>query len=257
MKRYLILLLLAAAGLANAQSLHDMIAAGTTDYSVEIKIIDSSDGTPETGVEHNTSGIDLWCRRESAAVTSLTEAALAALTTAHTDGGIEHISHGVYRLDLPDSCAATGVDHFSFGGTVTGMIVIGGRVNITLETSSDIADAVRSEPCGTETGDTLGDLICNDIEDLIAATIVKESACDSATTSTCVDATLTEADDYWRQGLAIVFTSGAAAGQASCVYDFTASSDTLTFWTIQVSPGTGNYYLVQNAICASANDEAS
>lgn len=34
----------------------------------------------------------------------------------------------------------------------------------TLETSADVADAVRGEPCGTETADTLGDLICNDVE---------------------------------------------------------------------------------------------
>ena len=168
MKRILLMVLFGFSGAVGAQSLHDMISPGTTDYSVEIKIIDSTDGTPETAVEHNTAGIDLWCRRDGAAVTSLTEAALAALTTAHTDGGIEHISHGIYRLDLPDSCAASGVNFFSFGGTVTGMIVIGGRVNITIEDSGDIADAVRTEPCGTETADTFGDLICNDIEEVTA-----------------------------------------------------------------------------------------
>ena len=35
------------------------ILAGTTDVSVVIRIIDSTDGTPETGVVWNSAGIDL------------------------------------------------------------------------------------------------------------------------------------------------------------------------------------------------------
>jgi len=65
------------------------ILKGATDQSVVIRIVDSATGLPETGVEHNTSGIDLWYRREGAAKVSITEAALSALTDAHSDGGIE------------------------------------------------------------------------------------------------------------------------------------------------------------------------
>lgn len=101
------------------------VKKGSTDQSTVIRIIDSTDGTPETGVEHNTTGIDLWYRREGATKTSITEAALAALDTAHTDGGIEHIGDGYYRLDLPDAAFASGADGVMIGGTVTGMIVIG------------------------------------------------------------------------------------------------------------------------------------
>ncbi len=121
--------------------LHDIVKKGSTNRSVTIKIIDSTDGTPETGVEHNTAGIDLWYRREGAAKTSITEAALASLTTAHTDGGIEHIGDGVYRLDLADAAFATGAEYVDFGGTVTGMIVIGGRVRLV---DVDIEDSVRA-----------------------------------------------------------------------------------------------------------------
>lgn len=110
--------------------LHDIVKKDSTNRSVTIRIVDSSDGTPETGVEHDTSGIDLWYRREGAAKVSITEAALADLTTAHTDGGIEHIGDGYYRLDLPDAAYATGAEHVDFGGTVTGMVVIGGRVRL-------------------------------------------------------------------------------------------------------------------------------
>jgi hypothetical protein len=103
------------------------IKKGSTDQSTVIRIIDSTDFTPETGVEHDTSGIDLWYRREKETKTSITEAALAALDSAHSDGGIEHIGDGYYRLDLPDAAVAAGSGENSvqIGGTVTGMIVIG------------------------------------------------------------------------------------------------------------------------------------
>jgi len=108
----------------------DIVKKGSTDRSVTIKIVDSTTGAPETAVEHNTSGIDLWYRREGAATTSITEAALTALTDAHSDGGIEHVGDGYYRLDLPDAAFATGANYVDVGGAVTGMIVIGGRVRL-------------------------------------------------------------------------------------------------------------------------------
>lgn len=117
------------------------IKKDSTDQSVVIRIIDSSDGTPETAVEHNTAGIDLWYRREGATKTSITEAALAALDSAHNDGGIEHIGDGYYRLDLPDAAVATGANGVMVGGTVTGMIVIGCYVPLV---DYDPYDSVRA-----------------------------------------------------------------------------------------------------------------
>lgn len=101
------------------------IVRGSTDKSTVIRIVDATDGTPETAVEHNTSGIDLWYRRENGLRVAITEAALAALNSAHTDGGIEHIGDGYYRLDLPDAAWASGADYVTVGGTVTGMVVLG------------------------------------------------------------------------------------------------------------------------------------
>ena len=121
-------------------NLHDIVKKGSTDRSVSLRIIDSTDGTPETGVAYNTSGIDLWYRREGAAKVSITEATLAALTTAHADGGFLAVGDGVYRLDLPDAAFATGANYVDFGGTVTGMIVIGGRVRLV---DMDLEDSVR------------------------------------------------------------------------------------------------------------------
>jgi hypothetical protein len=113
------------------------IKAGTTDVSVVIRIVDSTDGTPETGVVFNTSGIDLEYRREGAASVDITEATLAALTTAHADGGFLHIGNGYYRLDLPDAACATGVAGVLVHGVVTGMVVIGCYIQLL---ANDLAD---------------------------------------------------------------------------------------------------------------------
>ena len=103
------------------------IKKGSTDQSTVIRIIDATDGTPEQAVEHDTSGIALWWRREGETITAITEAALASLDAAHSDGGIEHIDDGYYRLDLPDAAVAAGAGEngVMVGGGVTGMIVIG------------------------------------------------------------------------------------------------------------------------------------
>ena len=107
------------------------VLAGTTNQSINLRIVDSTDGTPETGVVYNTSGIDLWYRREGAAKVSITEATLAALTTAHTDGGFLTISDGWYRLDVPDLAFASGASGVQIGGTVTGMVVMAPYVELT------------------------------------------------------------------------------------------------------------------------------
>ena len=117
----------------------DIVTKDTTDYSCVIRIVDSTDGTPETGVVFNTAGIDLWYRRPQSAHTSITEATQTE-GGAHSDGGIVEISDGYYRLDLPDAAVATGVDYVDVGGTVTGMIVIGGRIRLT---DVDLEDGVR------------------------------------------------------------------------------------------------------------------
>lgn len=116
------------------------IKAGTTDVSVVIRIIDATDGTPVTDVAHDTSGIDLWYRREGAASTDITEASLSALTDAHSDGGFLHINDGWYRLDLPDAACAAGATGAQIGGTVTGMVVLAPYVELV---AYDPYDTVR------------------------------------------------------------------------------------------------------------------
>lgn len=107
------------------------IQAGATDQTVVIKIIDSTDGTPETGVVFNTSGIDIeYWRHGANSVTDITEAT-QTVSGAHSDGGFVHLGNGYYRLDLPDAAVATGATAVEVMGTVTGMIVIGGTVDLS------------------------------------------------------------------------------------------------------------------------------
>ena len=118
----------------------DIIKKGSTDRQVLVRVIDSTDGTPETAVAYNTAGVDLWYRREGATKTSITEATLATVDAAHSDGGFIHVGDGYCRLDLPDAAFASGANFVDVGGTFTGMIVIGGRVKLV---GVDLEDAVR------------------------------------------------------------------------------------------------------------------
>lgn len=116
------------------------VKKGSLNVSVEIRIIDSTDGTPELGVLYNTSGIDLRYRRELSALVSITEVTLASLTTAHADGGFLEIGNGYYRLDLPDAACASGANRVLVTGTVTGMVVIGELIELV---DYDPQDGVR------------------------------------------------------------------------------------------------------------------
>lgn len=133
------------------------IKAGTTDVSVVIRIVDSTDGTPETGVVFDSAGIDIQYRRELAASTAITEATLAALTTAHTDGGFLHIGNGYYRLDLPDAACAAGVAGVLVHGIVTGMVVIGCYIQLIVNTAEDVYTRIGA-PAGASVSADIADI---------------------------------------------------------------------------------------------------
>jgi hypothetical protein len=116
------------------------IKKGSTDISVILRAIDSTSGAPKTDFAYNTAGIDLWYRRNGGAVASITEATLAAVDSAHADGGVIHIGNGYFRLDSPDAAFATGANSVFFGGTATGVIIIGTEVQLV---NHDVEDGVR------------------------------------------------------------------------------------------------------------------
>lgn len=167
------------------------IQKATTDVSIELRIVDSGDGTPETGVVWNTAGLDLQYRRDGAASTAITEATLAALTTAHTDGGFLHIGNGVYRLDLPDAACATGVDKVVVHGTVTGMVVIGCIIQLV---DYDPFDAVRMGMTAlpNANADAAGGLPISDAGALDLDTILGRITANVALASVCTEARLAE-----------------------------------------------------------------
>lgn len=181
------------------------VKAGTTDVSVVIRIVDSTDGTPETAVEHNTSGIALWYRREGAAQTAITEVALAALTTAHTDGGIEHIGDGYYRLDLPDAACASGVTGVMVGGTVTGMIVIGTYIELATLSGADIS---------TLLGTPAGASISADV-----AAVKSDTAAILVDTGTTLDGKIDAIDNFIDTEIAALTTNLATANAALVTID--------------------------------------
>ena len=120
-----------------------LIKGGTADVSIHVFIIDSTDGTPETGVVFNTAGIDFKYRREGAATVNIVPVDLATplLTDPHLDAGFLEVGYGEYRLDLPDAACAAGVKHVGIIGTVTGMIVLPVEIQLV---AFDPDDTVRA-----------------------------------------------------------------------------------------------------------------
>jgi hypothetical protein len=212
-------------------ALHDIVKKGSTDRSVAVRIVDSADGTPETGVVFNTSGIDLWYRREGAAVVSITEATLAALTTAHADGGFLHVSNGIYRLDLPDAAFATGANYVDFGGTVTGMVVIGGRVRLV---DYDPEDAVRAGLTALPNANaaaTGGLLTCATTGNVLpsAAIIAASFASDAITAAKLASDVGAEiADAVWDEILSGHVVAGSAGARLYSPYTATLTAGSAT-----------------------------
>ena len=77
-------------------ALLDIVKKGTTSRSVPLYVFDNTTGLPKTALIYTSTGIDLWYRRErSAAVYSITEATLAALTTAYSVGWLHRSGDGL------------------------------------------------------------------------------------------------------------------------------------------------------------------
>ena len=88
----------------------------STDITVYCFIQDSSKTTGEglTGLAYNTASLVASYVRPLSSRQAITLATLAAVDSAHSDGGFIEIDAtnmpGLYRLDLPDAVCATGVN---------------------------------------------------------------------------------------------------------------------------------------------------
>lgn len=235
----------------------DIVTKNATDRSVILRIIDSALGTPETGVVYNSSGIDLWYRREGAAKVSITEASLSALTDAHADGGFLAVGDGYYRLDLPDAAVATGANYVDVGGSVTDMVVIGGRVrlvNFDLETALQAVNVTQfggsngtfsSGRPEVNTTHLAGNSSAVANLDRSARTIVRFTVGSSSTTTLIITSSMDPAAAVADQfvGRVVVFdrdtTSANLRGQGT---DITASTDDgeLTVTALTNAPVSGD-----------------
>lgn len=77
-----------------------------TDVSIYAFCRDDRTGQPKTGI--TAASVTAYYDRIGAAAVEITVSDLAALTTAHTDGGLKETGHGYYRFDLPDAVFASG-----------------------------------------------------------------------------------------------------------------------------------------------------
>ena len=224
------------------------IKKGSADQSVVIRILDATDGTPETGVVYNTSGIDLWYRREGATKTSITEASLSALDDAHTDGGILHIGDGYYRVDTPDAAFASGANGVMIGGAVTGMIVIGCYVHLV---DYDPQDAVRAGLTA------LPNAAANATGGLM--TVKRGGTAQAGASSTItLDSGASSSDDFYI-GDVVQIIGGTGAGQSRIITDYVGSTKVATVdtaWTTNPSSDSVFALIPQGIVGVTETDVA-
>lgn len=141
-----------------------VITKGSTDQSVTLHIVDNTTKLPATGLAYNSSGIDLWYRREGAAVVSITEATQTA-SGGHADGGFVHLANGVYRLDLPDAAVASGANYVIVGGTITGYLIEPVTIQLTAfnlqAASQSIVDEAAADMIAARVNASRGDFYPN------------------------------------------------------------------------------------------------
>jgi hypothetical protein len=291
MKRLIPLLLLACGPAWGQGYIADIEHSATSVLlpCIPLRALDDTPagGTLETGITSATAGLQISEKSDNEA--TWTDYTQAASTINAKSSGIgtwetpdasdvhfaEAESEGCYQIDFPDTTwSNSGAKYVqikisdSSSPTFADTMV---TVNLNATGAATLVDLVWDEPVsGHTTADTTGDQvgaqqdtdttnIRGDISNLtdgtdsvwVAGYTIYTSACDSGSATTCVDATLTEADDYWNQGVGIVFTTGSVAGMSACVKDFTASTDTVTFNTLGVAVTTEDYALVAAPFCAN------
>lgn len=108
-----------------------------------------------------------------------------------------------------------------------------GNLDATVSTRSTVTTA----QVNTEVDTALADI---GLDHLVSA----QGTADSGTTTTLVDAALTEADNYWNDSVLLI-VSGTIAGQARLITDFDAASDTVTVsHPFTSAVGTNNYVIL-------------
>lgn len=212
------------------------VVKDATNESVVIRILDSTTFLPEEAVEHTTTGLNIWYRREGEAKNNVTAVALSALTDAHSDGGIEHIDDGYYRFDVPDAAFATGVAGVMIGGTATGMLVYGCYI--------PLVDAAPDVNVAQISGDsTAADNLEASAETIVTGTVDTTVNGHTPTTTVFQADDITTAHDDYLIGRALGFRTGANANEARVIGDY------------ELVGGIGQFTLATAMPFAPANDD--
>ena len=193
---------------------------------------------------------------------------------------------GLYQIQVADAIyATTNANSLTFeildtsSPTFATQIL---KINLNVIDLDTLVDAVFDESCtGHVSVGTTGEKICTTIDaihtvvgtsgvalesdavnsatvatnaigpDELVGLLVAGGTTDSGTTSSFVDAALTQADvDHWAKNTAVVFTSGTVSGQVFCVIGFVPASDTVNFSPPATqSIGTDSYVLMAAPGC--------
>lgn len=229
----------------------------------KVPLVDDGDfKTIEGGVAYNAAGMALrWHFVTSAGAYTVT-------SVTPTSGGdydwTDQGDSGVYTIEIPASGGASiNNDTEGYGwftGVATGILpwcspIYGFRaaaLNDALCDGGDNLDVNVTQFGGTNGTFASGRPEVNTthlagssttLSQLIAANLTYAGTASSGSTTTLVDAGLTQVDDYWI-GSWVLFTSGNNIGQARLITDFVAGTDTVTFSPAVANSVTTHSYVI-------------
>lgn len=116
-----------------SEKLQGGLLAGSVDVSIPVVLRSTTNNTEVTGKVSADVTASYW--RQGGSRTAIPAVALAAVDSAHSDGGFKEIDSvnipGIYRFDLPDAAIAAGADWVVISIKVAGCYVFFQMFNLT------------------------------------------------------------------------------------------------------------------------------
>ena len=114
----------------------------STNVTIPVILRSTTDNTEVTGKTYSDMTGSYW--REGGTRTAITMATLAAVDSAHSDGGFKEVDSGnmpgVYRFDIPDAALVTGADWVVVSLKCTGAYAFHQRFYLGTQTSTTVYD---------------------------------------------------------------------------------------------------------------------
>lgn len=109
------------------------VLAGSVDVSWGVVLRKSADSLEQTGKVAADMTLSYW--RQGGTRTAVTASDLAAVNSAHSDGGVKEVDStnmpGTYRVDWPDAAFATGADWVQIAVKVASTFIYNERIPLT------------------------------------------------------------------------------------------------------------------------------